>query len=98
MMTWRHTRYPMIKLDAAHGATGGIRGDGRECGRRPALVSFVVPTYMSKQRLVEDADGIVPVLAQEPQHLLREVLVDLESHAALRPGNSTIRSRTSSTA
>jgi hypothetical protein len=53
---------------------------------------------LAAQRLVEDADGIVTVLAKELRFLLGQILVDLESHAALRTGNSTIRSRASSAA
>jgi hypothetical protein len=40
----------------------------------------------------------VAVLAKKLRYLLRKILVDLESHAASRPGNCTMRSRASSAA
>jgi hypothetical protein len=40
----------------------------------------------------------MPMRAKKLRYLLWEILVDLESHAALRPGRSMIRSRASSAA
>ena len=53
---------------------------------------------LAAQRLVEDAEGVVAVLAQQLRDRLGQILIDLGSHAAVRPGRATIRSRASSAA
>ena len=77
---------------------GEVQVEGHECA--PLVLAYLVDGWvrLATQQLVEDANGIMPMRAKKLRNLLWEILVDLESHAALRPGRSTIRSRASSAA
>jgi hypothetical protein len=105
---FQHPRLVLPDQPKYHNARGTVRWVGLDIGEvqiqgHEHAMLFLADLKDSRillaaQRLVEDADGIVTVLAKELRFLLGQILVDLESHAALRPGNSTIRSRASSAA
>ena len=72
-----------------------------QCHKRPALCLTDFEQrriLLAAQRLIENTDRIVPSFTQKQSDFLRQILIDFESHAALRPEMSMIRSRANSAA